>query len=503
MSDLSLHEVAKTDLANISDFQKELHYPKPPINGKRDEGDLVRTPFYRKFEKVTWSTQLPGKMAHSENSGKSIFTADPKFDYLNGSYLFLPVPAIRVRARYRERIQICWPANLGHNIIQESYMTIDDDNSQRFDGKWLDIRTQFYCPEKRKQYLKSIGNVPELTTWATFLPEMNLYIPQPWFYSKKCRNLPLFLSKMANVKHYYTFNQKLKSLLRMRKRVGDNWEEIPCTCKFIEGAEDDKLPTPEMWGRYSLISDAEKAWRRDEPYVLYTEDVLSFSSPNAVSLGQVVEIPVSSNLPVKAFFAIVENDSASKLNNLSNYTTNKHDLIKGHTPMRQIGMTRGNIPRIPMMDIGHFDKEEPLVMFPSTPCHPGYAGFSASYDTTSSHAEIGITLDSIHQSKILIRLENTDPMLTKVKNIKLDDEDEDVLGVINPNANQANGQDNQNQNQNQNQNNGEVNQHQNQQDRPEKGLYRPHIRLLVMKKITFNYEKKVEITSAVTSAMST
>ena len=415
-----LHQVADIDLSQLSDFQKELHFP-PKESKEDDEDNLVMSPFLHKFKKISWSTQLPEEMQRAEESDKCIFYANSKFHYLTSSYLVQPLPSIRVRAKFADKYQICWSHNLGHNITEHGRLLIDEDHAQRINTVWLDKYSQYYVNQKRKEYLESIGNLPFLTDWSTFLPEYNLYLPQPWFYSRRSKALPLFLCKISKVKHEYKLKRDLQDLLRMRRKDKNGiWKEIKCHPDIIEGAKDDKIPYPSMWGRYSLITPAEKNWREKSNYNIYIDDILSFQSPNTEKLGKIVEVPVSSYLPVRAFFCVAENMSAKKINNLSNYTTDMNDLSKGWCPIRTCGMNRGNIPRIAQMDHGHFDTLEPLNYFPMVPYDKGYLAHSLSYDTTSMNAEVGMTLDPNHQSKILLKLENTNPMLSTIKHQKSD-----------------------------------------------------------------------------------
>ena len=488
----NLHLIADLDLRQMTPFQSELHYP-PKNADKNSQDSTVRTPFFHKFDRVSWSTQLPQKMPVTFNQdGESevcTYEADDKFDYLLNSYHMQPLPALRVREKYKDKYQICWPHNVGHNIYEEAWLYIDNQMAARFDNIWLDEVSQYY-QTKREPYLKSIGNVGFLTNWNTFLPAYSLYIQQPWFYTKPYRSLPLLLCKLDKVKHKYKLRRDLRNLLRMRRKKDDgSWEEIKCNTSFIEGIKDDKIPIPELWGRYALISPEERLWLEgkdekgkkvvDREYVLYTDDVLPYKSTNSERLGTTVNVPISSPLPVRAFFWVAENESSKSINNLSNYTTNKTDISLGWSPIDKVSMTRGTVTRIPQMSSGHFGNIEAIRHFPMVPYDPGYGAYSASYDTTSYNAEVGVALDSKYQNELCFVLGNTDPNLTKIKHVKTEngreedapEEDEEKEEIVVDN------------------------------DPATKYKYSIHVRLLIMRKIVFMYEKKVSISTGTITNM--
>ena len=123
------------------------------------------------------------------------------------------------------------------------------------------------------------------------------------------------------------------------------------------------------------------------------------------------------------------------------------------------------------MPSDHFDRIEPWYKFPSTPTDPGYNGYSISYDITSIQADIGIVLNKL-DSKIKCHISDTNPFLIKPinrrrkyeKNKKvilkeLEENDED--SEIKPNSKTPN--------------------------------FTIHIFLLTMKKIEFNFDKKITI----------
>ena len=175
---------------------------------------------------------------------------------------------------------------------------------------------------------------------------------------------------------------------------------------------EDTLPIPELWGRYALITDDEREWRKTQKNKVYIEDVVVHSSDDPTRYGSTVPIGLQTEMPTKAIFWVAENLEASKYNNYSNFTTNSADLYSGWNPIMSTKLTYGSTPRIEL-DYDSFDRIEPWYHFPSAPYQPGYNAYSISYDSSSINADIGIVFKDLG-AKLVPKLGNTDPFLKKL-----------------------------------------------------------------------------------------
>ena len=409
MSDLI--NIAKVELNTLSAFQQILHFPA-------SEDEEIDSRFSYQFKKTSWSTHLPEKLKASSSEGSITYTANSKFDFLLHSYLMHKLPAYRVMEGYRNTIQIAWPHNVAHNISKGAHLRFDDDSAQKLNNVWIDIHSQFFMkPGFRDHYNIMVGNIPFLEDWSEFLPAYPVICPQPWYYARhEAVAIPLFLCSLSRVTHTYTVRTKLSEILRMRAydRKTNSWREIPCNWKYLEGVnEQESLPYPEMWGRYTRITDAEREWRRSLPHEVYSEDVIAITTDNASQFGSSVPVNLHSDAPVKGMFWVAENTDASRLNNFSNYTTNTADLFKGWNPVKNITLTYGGVTRISTMEHDHFDRAEPWYKFPSPPSEPGYNAYSFGYDTTSLMADVGVVLDGL-DARLSCILGNNDPFLSKI-----------------------------------------------------------------------------------------
>lgn len=463
------HNIVKIDLDTITVFQKKIHTTK-------NEDEEIESRFVYNFRKTTWSTHLPVKLKMQNSDDKLVYIADNRFHYLLYTCMRQKLPQVNVHESYKNRIEICWPVNLGLNIIKNSDLSFDDDIFQSIDNIWLNIHSQCYMLDgsgKRDHFNLMIGNVPFLQKWSTFLPEYTLDIPQPWYY---CKNevfaIPLFLCSLSKIEHSYTVISKLSDLLRMRIKNDDgSYLYIKCNTKYLYNLDiNSSLPTPELWGRYAQITEEEKNWRKEQKNKLYIEDVISCTSENEYGFGQKATVDLHANTPCKAIFWVAENLKSSSLNNYSNFTTNNNDLFNGWNPILTSNLKYGGIERLPEMDSDHFDRIEMFYKFPSAPWQPGYNAYSFSYDTNSLNADVGITFQPPShndlKAKLIVKLGNNDPFLKNIDYSKDSTKQSENINLI-PDEIISD-----------NKNNNIIDKN-----------FKIHIRLLVMKKIKFSNNK--------------
>lgn len=408
-------EILKLDINSLPDFQKELHF-----TNSTDVKDRVYSRFTYMIEKYSWSIHNKVKMFHtlSQNVGDEVvYTASKKFDVLFKSELHIPLLPIKVRKEYKDIIQICYGHNLGHNIPYQAEVKIDDDHYQGHDSIWLDIHAMFFMKPgtgMRDHYNLMIGNIPCLEEWAVELPGLVLTPPQPFSYARNTRTgIKMLQSSMNTITHHYKIRNKIPEILRMREKTTDGWKEIPCNMDYLLTPKNtDRLPIPELWGRYGLMTDEEREWFKldvvNKPNICYIEDILSFKS-DVCSYGSKETIQIRDKAPCKALFWVAQNVTALKNRNFSNYTTNSDNLFNGWNPCSKVDIKYGETHRAKKLSREHFDQSEAWDFFPSAPSEPAYNAYALGYDFNSiRNTDTGIILDLIHGS-LCIRLADTNP----------------------------------------------------------------------------------------------
>lgn len=470
------HGVAKITLDNLTQFQKELHLPpdedfsllsneeqnKPlteflnaNTTGKflleltelvqaqieANKNRMIDSHFSAICKRMSWATHLPVKMecTNSDSSGIT-YTCNNKFDFFINCYMATTLPAIKVKDEWAERYRICWPHNLGTNIVKEGVLRYDDDTAQSIDNVWYDIYGMLFIkPGFRDLYNTMIGNIDCLENWTTSLPGYTTSVNQPWDYSRSLSlAVPLCLCSKSRVTHTYTPRLKIADLLRVNTmsnykeyksdksgKIKPIWKPGKYNAKFLLGVpKDGTISTPEMWGRYVLVTDAERDWHKtSSPSVRYIQDIIKITSDNPKTYGETESLKIISTTPCNAMIWVAENVNATKIKNISNYTTDIDNVYSGWNPCQNATLMLGNSCRFQELPSHHFDRMEPYYYFRSPPTEAGYNACSFSFDPNNLDSDVGITFDKNYSLKI--KLGNTCPFLNGPKTIGSVNEDED------------------------------------------------------------------------------
>ncbi len=440
---MSERNVLKLDINGLTDFQKELHYTNP--NNKEDK---VKSRFSCSIDRYAWCTHTKAKMTHSAEEGEVIYTASKKFDVLFKSETLITLLPIKVKDKWKSRFEICYPHNPGHNICYQGELKIDDDHHQTIDSVWLDIHSQFYMKQgagMRNHYDRMVGNIPCLEEWKTELPGIKLLVPQPYYYSRNTRvGLMTLQSSMNTVTHHYKIRNKIHEILRMKVKLKNKdlqdktikWQEIPCKLQYLDiPGRAKEFPIPELWARYSLMTEAERDWHKSidpatgEPikHIIYTEDIVMATSNNPTPLGSTDVIPLHCKAPCKGLFWVAQDIKAIENRNFSNYTTNSDNLFEGWNPCSTVDLKYGGAYRVEKLSHEHFDLSEPWDFFPSAPAEPGYNAYTFGYEPTTLNADTAIVLEPLNAS-LHIKLGDTDPF----KTIEEEEDEYDDDGEIVP-----------------------------------------------------------------------
>ena len=417
----------KLDVDSIADFQKEYY-------NVASENELIGTRFSLDFEKRTQSNHIKMKLDQIPvREGEVVYTASKKFDYLWKLAAHVSLFPIRVKDKYSKTVEICYHHNLGHNIFTNGECKIDGDHFGTIDSIWMDIHSSCYI-KKKELYNRNIGNIPCLTEWGTELPGIPLIVDQPFSFGRRTQvSLPLWKSPNNTINFEYKLRTKLVDLLRMRVLKNDGtWKEVRCNLKYLE-YKSDNLPIPEMWGRYGLIKDDERNWRKSpdeltgEPVkqTIYIEDVDMTSSKNPKTIGTTDIIPLETPYPAKHIFWV----AGLVDGNHSNYTTNRSDVKHGWNPCARSGITYGGSQRVEQLGYEHFTLSEfEDFEWPNYPKEEGYNVFTYTFDPVNiSHSDNAVVLKECN-AQLVVSLGDTNPFLQ----IEQEDEETDENGEAIP-----------------------------------------------------------------------
>jgi hypothetical protein len=436
--------IAKMDLDSISSFQEELHIPlkKKRINdeGEQEEGDededLV-SDFYQEFRKTSWYTHMPIQLDTEPGSeGYFRYQVNPTFDFLMYTYLRAKLPALRVKEKWKGRVQICWCHNVGINLVKEAWLMFDTKRAQWIDSVWFDIYSQWYMkPGFREHHNTNVGNLPFLEEWGNSLPGYTVNVQQPWYYCRDpLRAIPILFCSMIKITHQYRFRNKIGELLRMRyiPQDGRDWVQTKPKLNLIDGVgATEEIETPQLWGRYAYLNDKEREFQREcnSGQTFYIEDVIDADFHDPVIFGRTATANLDCKTPCTGIFFMAESRRTREINNHSNYTTDPYDLHKGWNPVGKVNLNYGGQARLKDMDSDHFSFSEPWKHFVSPPSEVGYHAYSFARDSSSLDASIGLVMNGM-SVKLSVQIKDGDPYLIPVAVSNPNQDDLELDGIL-------------------------------------------------------------------------
>ncbi len=412
----------KLDSERFTLFQKELHRRRGTVdNGKVTMTEGVSTIFQHRFKKISWYTPIKAKLEVVGDGETAIYTADNSYDHLFKVFMDLMLPALRIKSKFADKYRMAWTHNIGINIDKLAELKANDVPLNSFDPVGHDILSQYGYLVKtgfKKHHLISIGSVPKLEQWSSFLPAHQLNVLQPFYYAKANHlALPLLGSSLTQFKHIYKLRRKILDLLRMQKYndKSNSWIDIKPNHLVIDGIKDKdaSLKVPELWGRYAKITDEERDWYKEcgegTVHEYYYDDLVVCDDTNKKVYGETATIPLKSPTPVKAVFWVSENLSATRYNNYSNYTTNAENINHGWNPNKNFKLAYATSTRVEEMSIDHAEREEAWE-FPRAPWEPGYNAITFCNNPFSIDGEASVDLQG-NNASLVVTLGNTDPNL--------------------------------------------------------------------------------------------
>jgi hypothetical protein len=324
------------------------------------------------------------------------------------------IPDFKVRAELEGKCEFAYCHNLGTNIIKKAVFKDDDAPHHSWDNIWADIYFQFFQKAgagKRTNHNIGIGNIPALEDWSSEKEAYDFNIEQPWFYGiDRCYAFPIYAANNSQNKpeHRYTCRLNLNELIRIRVLENDTWRELSGevdVSKYLDTRKITKIKTPELWGRYALLSDIELAhYKCLGTRSYFTRDVEVCDTANTNEFGTVADVSLTSSKICLAFFWVAENIDATNARNYSNYTTNKYDLYEGRDPITTTTLKYGNTLYLDKLPSDHFSIAQPREHFPSSPDEIGYHGYSYASNCANYDADIGVVFEGL-KAKLLCSID--------------------------------------------------------------------------------------------------
>jgi hypothetical protein len=418
--------IIKQFQSNFDEIQKVIYGTSENMtDAKYDSLPNSESVHYYSFSRNNWYNVMPRIIpcVGSDGGDAKKYTLDNgKHDLLAFTTLRQKLPIIRVKKEYEKDYQVCWIRDLGFNSVRSATLKYGQEEIAKLDSR--SIRAH-YRILKDRQYQetvdKSIGNVPSLQEWSTYLPNYIIRFELPWYYSNDYSlGLPLFYSSTdKHFSHSYIFNDELKSLLRMRKRDPENegcWEIIPFDMRYIHvETRSDRLSEPEIMGMYIKLLPEEveeyKCWTRANTYGDFYIDTIEFeSSPNPMKYGSKLSVEMSNDAIVYNIVWMAENKTATDNGIHNNYTTNTLEIDEGYDPIEHTSLRVGShdifkeLPNEYTSDLFYRD-------FPGRPLGTHLHAFSFNRTPKTINAKVGINMKGDMKSKLTVFLKDRNPKL--------------------------------------------------------------------------------------------
>jgi len=407
--------VTKTESELLSKLQRDIHTPL-------DENDELISPFCYQYEKITWHSHIPAKLQSTTTEGEGIATynLNTSFHHLLYGDLKQELPKLKVKAEFKDKVEICWTHNVGHHVIKDCHFKFGEQTYYLFDNIWLDINAQ-YTIDNIEQYNEDIGNNDFLQLWSNRLPKYSLYVPQPWFFSRSEKlAFPLMLCQGQSVSFQYSLRNKVTDLLRMRIKTDDGtWKHIVPNLGYLEPVVNDGvLKLPEIWVRYSYGSSLEKDWNTCiTHHEYYIETITPLCSLNPIAYEQNVAIEIEGKTPCKAIFWVGQNVDSDRLRCFGNYTTDITNVYDGYGLIEKVSINHSAGSRVKDMDGKYFERMEPLHHSKKRPHEKGYYLHSLGQTPFKSVSDVGLVPDNL-KMRAYFTINDTNPLLDREEELK-------------------------------------------------------------------------------------
>lgn len=377
------------DLATFDEIEKYLY-----------NGPTAITFFVRCVRKSTWFAQVPVPL--TQNAGNPEFNGDVAFqisragDYLLHVWLRATLPAVSVSGTSQNGFGIRWAQNIGHNLIDLTWISFNDLKVQEFDSFWLDMWSAFtVSASKRNGYNNMIGNISDLTNTTLSLPAYTVDVPLPYFFTRDTGiALPTAALPYNEMRIHFEFRDWRELLI---------FDGGAAQSDLITATSAISLRNVQLWANYAVVSNEERVKMGKCPRDMVIEQVQRSSgrafNANSITVNSNASYDIRFSHSIKALFWNVANTTICNSGNnqareWSNYTTggicspipNNNQVINGLDGTDPVGLSSllyENTFRLFEMGSDYFSLVQPWYHWTTIPEETGYHVYSFALDPES------------------------------------------------------------------------------------------------------------------------
>lgn len=223
---------------------------------------------------------------------------------------------------------ISWTNELGHSIVKKVEFLIGGIVVDTIDGEWLDIYSQFYLDESKKEGYSEMIKHMEAFDQYSFQNRMNLFIPLHfWFTQNLGSSLPL----VALQYHDIVVNVYLRSIDQCFFSEQEN--QAPKNTSIINSR---------IYCDYVFLDTKERKdfAQKEHDYLIVQHQK---NDNNVIRYGSSsINIPLEFNHPTKSIYWTLQNKEAQRINLWGEYCLNPQ-RITTENPLEILSSVEMNI----------------------------------------------------------------------------------------------------------------------------------------------------------------
>jgi hypothetical protein len=295
--------------------------------------------YYMKcVRRAKWSTHIPAplkKMNDAKFGGEFAGRFVRSADIVLRQWLRFEISAVAFKddvealmlADTSNTVDIGWPKNFGHNLVEKARLTFNDVQAQEIDSYDLDIQKQFkVTASQRDNYNVMVGNVAAIqltpASKKRSIQKLVLNVPFPWFFARDSGfGLPMCSLPFNNVDVTFTLREAEKLLAISGTYSVDQAVHVP-TFDDLKTVKIDKC---EVWTEYALLEEQERLRMANTPREMIIEQFQT-SKKSIPTSSSTAQQDIRFSHAVKSIQFMVKNNNkigdGNKVIRWSQYTQN-------------------------------------------------------------------------------------------------------------------------------------------------------------------------------------
>lgn len=290
-------------------------------------------------------------------------------DLVNHVTLSFTLPELKVKGINGDKPDIKWVKNVGCAAIEKIDFLIESQVIESISGRWLHLYNELYSSEDQKRAFVNMASYDdEIDYYSTIIPEKELFIPIPFWFSKTTgHNFPL-LAVNKNHVHIQVTYRAIEDIVVIKD--GDNWVRPSTGFTILDYQTKLQSTNIDLHGYFSIMyifledKERESLMRNIHTYTISTTQYKEHIQCSSES-----KLPIRIKHPLKELIWVLQrNDSVTERNDWFNYTNFKDSTAleeeeKGKNILKSAQLLLNTNPRFEEKSWSYFNKVQPYIFF--------------------------------------------------------------------------------------------------------------------------------------------